>query len=912
MSRTIPFATDYSPTRRSQILLDFANHINRTKPGSKGALTFEDPEYYVMENIVNDDMAKVGMGAMFKTHRNAQEIADATGIPLEETKHHLEALMDAGAMFWENVDGVDEYWLEVWVPGHMEMIANNRKNTSKYPEIAYAFDAYGKKKGLIAPGVMPMGMTPMRVIPIESAIDSNSRRASFEEISHYLDAHSVFSVSDCSCRTVREVMHEGCGHLKEEMCIQLGYAAEYYIRTGRGRSIDREEAKEILLKAEANGLMHQIPNMDGSGETHAICNCCGCSCLALRNATMFGNPDFSRSNYVAVIDEDKCVACGECVENCPVNALKLGQKVKSRTPLPKVDPHQDRPDNTAWGVEKWDPDYRINRQVVMSSGTSPCKSECPAHIGIQGYIKLASEGRYRDALELIKQENPFPAVCGHICPRYCEKACTRNSVDESVAVDEIKRFIAEQDMKEEHRFVPQKKHDYSDIKVAIVGAGPAGLSCAYYLAIDNYDVTVFEKEEALGGMLTWGIPNFRLERSVIESEIDVLRELGVKFQTGVEIGNDITLNELRSQGFKAFYLAIGAQGGRRLNIEGEDAQGVMTGIDFLRRVNQSEEQMLTGHTIVIGGGNVAIDVARTAIRAGSEDVRMLCLEQPEEMPALPEEIREASQEGIVIENGWGPKRIVTRDGHVVGVEFKKCLRVFDEDHRFRPMFDEESSYFIEADNVLISVGQSIEWGNLLDGSNAKCNPNQTIQADATTLQTAQSDLFVGGDAYTGPKFAIDAVAQGKEGAISIHRFVHPGQDLLLGRTKRDYRAFDQANVDLSGFDMKPRQQAYAVHDDSTRKSFRDFSKSFTPEQILQESDRCLSCGRVYVDPYVCVGCGQCTTKCKFDAIHLEKVTDVEGTHVTKLKSYVIRNVLKTKSKRFIHQTKKRLMGERNA
>ncbi len=902
----IPYATPYSPKRRSEKLLAFANHINRTKPGDKLYLTYEDPEYYVMENMVTDEMAEVGMGVKFKDSQTIEEVAANLGRTVDDISPILWDLVVAGAVFFETVDGVRKYFLELWVPGHMEAIANH-PDSLKHPEIHIAFDAYGKKKGLMAPGVLPMGMTPMRVIPIESAIDGNSRSASFEEISHYLNENTIFSVSNCSCRTVRESMGEGCGHLKEDMCIQMGHGAEIYIATGRARQITREEAFEIILRAEENGLMHQIPNLDGSGKTHAICNCCGCGCLAMRNSNMFQNPDFSRSNYVAKVEAEKCVACGECVEHCPVNALKLGQKVQPKVQIQKVPPHDDRPDNTKWGVDKWNVDYRENVQVVMEGGSSPCKAECPAHIGIQGYIKLASEGKYKEALELIKLENPFPAVCGHICPRYCEQACTRSTVDESVAIDEIKKFIAHKDLDSEHRFIPKKKHDYSDKKIAIVGAGPAGLSCAYYLAIDNYDVTVFEKEDILGGMLSWGIPNFRLGREIINSEIDVLRELGVKFKTGVEVGKDVTLDELRKQGFKGFYLAIGAQGGRGLGIEGEDGEGVYTGVDFLRKVSCQEQTVLSGKTVVIGGGNVAIDVARTAVRTVADSVQMFCLENEKEMPALQEEIDEALEEDIEINNSWGPKRIILDGGKVKAVEFKKCLSVFDENGKFSPKFDEDNIMIVEADNVLISVGQTIEWNDLLKGTDAEFNPNNTLKADPVTYQTNIPDVFVGGDAYTGPKFAIDAIAAGKEAAISLHRYVQPGQSLVLGRIRRNYKPLDVNNVDYKGFDMKPRQEP--DEDESRRKSFQDMRKTFTVEQIKLEADRCLKCGKTYVDEFMCVGCGQCTTKCRFDAISLEKVADQESVHVTELKPYVLRNLVKSKGKTIVHSVAKALKGD---
>lgn len=893
--KKILYAVDYKPERKSPVLLDFANHLNRTKTGSKRGITYDDPEYYVMEHIVTDEMAKIGMFLKIRTPQSAKDIAPLCGKTEEETEKLLWDLAYVGCCLTNLIDGVNKYWTEIWVPGIMEMINNNKELTSKYPEITIAFDAYGKKKGEIAPGILPMGVSPMRVIPIQSAIQSDTRHASYEEISHYLNQHTIFSVSDCSCRTVREKMGEGCGHLKEDMCIQMGHAAEYYIKTGRARQITREEAFEIIKRAEENGLMHDIPNLDGEGKTHAICNCCGCGCLAIRNAIMYRNPDFSRSNYISVIDEEKCVACGECVEHCPANALRLGQKICSHTPIP-VEKTVKTPRDHRWTVEDWNPEYRTNRQVTVKTGTSPCKANCPAHIGVQGYIKLAAQGKYREALELIKLENPFPAVCGHVCPRYCEQGCSRLGIDEAVAVDDIKKFIAQQDLNTGRRYVPKKRHDYHDKKIAVIGAGPAGLSCAYYLAIDNYDVTVFEKEASLGGMLKFGIPSFRLEKNVIDSEIDVLKELGVHFKTGVEIGKDISLDELRSQGFSAFYLAVGAQKGRTLGIEGEDAQGVTTGVDFLREENLHETKSLRGKVIVIGGGNVAVDVARTAVRAGGEEVVMVCLENRKEMPALPEEIAEAESEGITINNSWGPKRILTSNGKVCGVEFKKCISVFDENRKFNPVYDENDTIQIDCEFVITSVGQAIDLGNILEGSSAEINKNGTVKADPITYQSGQKDVFVGGDVLTGPKFAIDAIAQGKEGAISIHRFVHPGQSLILGRTRRDYKPLDRENLDLAGFDMLPRQRPEEPSGKDGKKTFRDLRKNLTEEQVKAETERCLKCGAVKVDEYMCIGCGMCTTRCRFDAIHLKKVYDAHPSTLKDLKGLVLKNIAKREGK----------------
>ena len=872
-------------------VLDLANKINKTKPGDKMAIVPEHPEYKLLEAVVTEEAAEVALCLEFRDPKSAAEVAPLCGKSVEETEEILLELGDIGAAMYNEEDGVHKFWLELWVPGHMEMIVNNRENYKKFPQIGEAFDGYGKKKAPLAAGNFPIGTGPMRTIPIEKTIQGETRRASYEEISKYLNETDTFSVSDCSCRTSREVMGEGCGHLKEDMCIQLDYAAEYYIRSGKGRAITREEAFEIIERAEKNGLMHNIPNVEGPGHTHAICNCCGCGCFAMRNANMWSNPDFVRSNYQSEVDIDKCVACGECVENCPTNALKLGQKICAEGPLKEI--RTDLPHNTPWGPDKWNPDYRINKEVVADSGTSPCKAECPAHIGIQGYIKLASQGKYREALELIKHENPFPAVCGRICPRNCESACTRGDIDDPVAIDDIKKFIAEKDLHADTRFVPEKRHDYGK-KIAIVGAGPAGLSCAYYLAIDGYAVTVFEKEKILGGMLTLGIPAFRLERDVINAEIDILREMGVEFKTGVQVGKDISLDDLRGQGFEAFYLAIGAQAGRMLGLEGEDAQGVMTGVDFLRQVNLGDKDSISGKTIVIGGGNVAIDVARTATRIGASEVELFCLEAREEMPALEEEVEEALGEDIIVSNSWGPSRIVVKDGRVTGVEFKRCTSVYDSEGNFNPTFDDGETKVVEAENVLISVGQAMEWGNLLNASKAELYPNKTLKTDELTFQTGEADVFAGGDAVTGPRFAIDAIAMGKEGAISIHRFVNKGQSLTLGRLKREYLSFDRESLNLEGYDRIPREKTAHVDGAKSKVTFKDLRGTFTEEQIKKETERCLGCGATVVDEFMCVGCGMCVTKCKFDAIKLVRRHDEAGVEFDKLRSTVIKYILKRK------------------
>ena len=725
-----------------QSIVDLANKIGRTKAGSSREAIPFGPEYYALEPILDEYQAKIALHLAFRKKLSAEDVAKSSGEPYEKVKDALDYIAWAGVAFVNTIDGVDMYWQDIFVPGHLEMINNNKELVAKYPQVAEAFYYFGSKKGPMAAGIMPIGAGPMRVLPIERSIDGASRKASYEELSKHLNEASVFSVSDCSCRTSREAMGEGCGHLKEDMCIQLDHAAEYYIKTGRGREITREEAFEIIRRAEDNGLMHLIPNLDTPAHTHAICNCCGCGCYAMRLANEFINNDIVRSNYKSVVDESKCVACGECVDVCPTNALRLGQKLCTKTPIDET-VIKVTPRNTDWPEEKWNSDYRINRKNALETGTAPCITKCPAHIPVQGYIKLASQGKYNEALELIKKHNPLPAVCGRICPRLCEEDCTRGDFDEAVAVDDIKKFIAEKDLEKDSRFIPKKRHDYSDKKIAIIGSGPSGLSCAYDLALDGYDVTVFEKEKKLGGMLTLGIPSYRLEKNVLEAEIDVIKEMGVTFKHGVEVGKDISLQELRDQGFNAFFIAIGAQSGRKLGIEGEDVDTVWSGVDFLRKINLGQEIPVSGKVVVIGGGNVAIDVARSAARlSGVLKTDLYCLEAREAMPAHREEVEEALEEEIGINNNWGPSRILTENGKVVGMEFKRCVSSFDAEGRFNPQYDESDKIKVACDYVLLSVGQTYAYGDLLKGEEVKLTGRNTIEVDPVTLQSSKADILL--------------------------------------------------------------------------------------------------------------------------------------------------------------------------
>lgn len=880
-----------------QEILDLANKIGRTKAGtSREAIPF-GPEYYCLEPLLDPFQAKVAMHLAFREKRSAKVVAMLSGESLDLVQAALEHIAWAGIAFVNTVEGEDLYWQDIFVPGHLEMINNNKELVAKYPVVAQAFYYFGSKKGPMAAGIMPIGAGPMRVLPIERAIDSTSRKATYEELSVHLNQATTFSVSDCSCRTSREAMGEGCGHLKEDMCIQLDHAAEYYIKTGRGREISRQEALEIIRRAEDNGLMHSVPNLDAPGHTHAICNCCGCGCYAMRLANEYLNNDIVRSNYKSVVDTEKCVACGECVDVCPTNALRLGQKLCSQGPVDDV-MVKETPRDTAWPQDKWLPDYRSSRKNTVEGGTAPCITSCPAHIPVQGYIKLAAQGKYTEALALIKKHNPLPAVCGRICPKLCEENCTRGDIDEAVAVDDVKKFIAQKDLEAKTRYIPQKRHDYSDKKIAIIGSGPAGLTCAYDLALDGYDVTVFERTQRPGGMLSLGIPSYRLEKDVLDAEIDVIRALGVKFETNVHVGESITLEDLRKQGYKGFFVAIGAQNGRSLGLPGESAMGVDSGVAFLRRINLGEGPGVEGNVVVIGGGNVAMDVARSARRINSvASSALYCLEARDQMPAHRDEVMEALEEGVTINNGWGPTEILT-DGHkVTGVLFSKCIEVFDARGRFMPKFDANQTLRVACDTLLLSVGQTYDYGKLLDGEGVQLTSRGTIAVDPVTLQSSVSDIFAGGDVASGPGLAIDAIAAGKEAAVSLHRYVQKGQSLIFGRDRQAYKALDKDRLVLSkDYDGTGRQRIDHVPGAISQKTFKDLRGVLTEAQIKSETARCLSCGATKADDYLCVGCGACTLRCKFDAIHLERVYDVKGFEIEKLPKQVLKKALTRKLK----------------
>ena len=815
-------------------------------------ITYNDPEYRILDPLVTDEMCEVMMHLRLEANRTAEDVAKRAKKDLAYVKEQLSKLVQAGIIRIRVVDGKDCYYYPIWVPGIMEGIMSNREQCDKYPVLGECFEEYTRRRaGMLAP-FMDAGMNMMRVIPVQTAIENNSRKATYDEVCGIVERAWAISVGPCSCRRSRRLMGEGCGHLEEDMCIYVNDNAINFSNTGAHRLIDKEEALDIIKRAEANGLVHEINVAPGFDDATAICNCCGCSCYALRFAEYFNTPDAVRSNYVARVDKDKCAGCGQCVENCQVNAVRLGKKLCDKPA--KIERPEVTPRNSLWMGKKYlNPDYRDTRTNVTEDGTAPCKAACPANIAVQGYVKLAGEGRYAEALELIKKDNPFPAICGSICNRRCEVACTRGQIDSPVAINELKKFIAQLDLNPETRFVPEKKfenrRDYEQ-KIAVIGAGPAGLSCAYYLAVNNYPVTVFDKNKAPGGMLTAAIPDFRLDKKTVAAEIEVLKELGVEFRCGVEVGKDTTIAQLREEGYKAFYLAIGAQKDSALGIAGEALKGVYGAVEFLKKYNAGRKIKLEKSVAVIGEGFAAIDAARTATRCGAEKVYVI-YRRAEKMPAVVEEIEKSQAEGVEFIFGAKPAEIL-------GSGTVSALKL-------------EDGKQLKLTAVINAAKREVEWGKL-DLRGVKVSDKGLAQCDEYA-HSDEPDIFVGGEVHTGPSYAISAIAAGKEAAASIHRHVHEGQSQNLGRNHRDYKAFDRSDVlvNVAEFSSAPRQVAEAPAKGKAAKA--KAAPVFTEEQAKTEAGRCLGCGMAVVNEYMCVGCGVCTTHCKFDAIKLEKITD---------------------------------------
>ncbi|NIS70364.1 MAG: FAD-dependent oxidoreductase [Proteobacteria bacterium] len=549
------------------------------------------------------------------------------------------------------------------------------------------------------------------------------------------------------------------------------------------------------------------------------------------------------------VDAMKCTGCGECPDVCSVRITsEFDEGLVDRKAI-------YRPYAQAFP----------NIFTIDKRERSPCVMSCPARVNVQGYVALISQGKYEEAVKLIYENLPLPGVLGRICPHPCETECNRASLDEPIAICDLKRFVVDRVQIE-----PPRKAEERPERVAIIGSGPAGLSAAYYLSLEGYPVTIFEKLSTPGGMLRTGIPEYRLPRELLNAEIDYIRGFGVDIKTNVSVGEDIALEDLFSEGFKAIFIATGAYKDLTLNISGENGEGVIPGVVFLGRINSGQDVKIGERTAVIGGGNVAIDAARSALRIGSKRVSVLYRRSRQEMPANDEEIEEALSEGIEIEYLVAPITINRKSKKAIEL---RCIRMRlgepDATGRRRPIPIEGSEFTVEADTLIPAVGQAPDLAFIFPETGVEVTARGTIQVDPITRQTSREGIFAGGDAVTGPGYAIEAIAAGKEAAISIHRYLNR-VDLKEGREPSPWQ---KASVDdlLAAAQKRPREKAVHLPPEGRRDGFQEVKLSLTEEAALREAERCLNCG-------LCSECLQCVAVCKADAIihdMKEEVFDIE-------------------------------------
>jgi NADH-quinone oxidoreductase subunit F len=474
---------------------------------------------------------------------------------------------------------------------------------------------------------------------------------------------------------------------------------------------------------------------------------------------------------------------------------------------------------------------------------SACQHACPAGIDVPNYVAAIASGKYEQAVDVIRERNPFPAVCGRICIHPCEFKCRRGELDDPVAIRTLKRFAT--DWYFDNIGFPKKPFPVTkDHKVAVVGAGPAGLTCGYFLAKMGYKVTVYEAQSVGGGMLGITVPEFRLPRDVIEQEIEFIRRCGVEIIYESPIDAARTVNDLMAEGFSSVFIAAGAQASLQMGIEGEDegVEGLYHGLQFLADIRTGKNIQLAGKVLVIGGGNVAIDVARTALRVGAHDVQIYYRRTVEEMPAWEKDIEEAIEEGVVIHPLWAPKRIVHDEGKVDGIEFIRSKTVFDEDGGSRLSLDEENTENIDADAVIISVGQAPDVSFLSKDEQLERALWGSLMVDENSLSTNVPGIFAGGDFTTGPSTVIQAIASGRRAALAIEEYLKGGKGRIeILDEKTTMREDIGLALDDETTEDKPRIEIKLESPEDRVKDFREVETGFTEEQALLESVRCLRC-----------------------------------------------------------------------
>ena len=513
------------------------------------------------------------------------------------------------------------------------------------------------------------------------------------------------------------------------------------------------------------------------------------------------------------IDRDKCTACGRCVEVCVLDNLRLQ--------------------------------------------LSPCRQACPLGMNCQGYIHHLAQGKVEKGLEKVRETVPFGGILGRVCSRPCEAVCHRIKVDQQpVAIRDLKRYLTDRDEQPWIPSIPEERPQ----RVAIVGAGPAGLTAAFFLRASGFRVTLYDRESAPGGLMRWAIPKFRLPREVLDKELSFLERMKIEFAGNCTLGKDLDLNQVERE-FDAVLLAVGAYGKMTLGIPEEESPAVVPVLEFMKRVNDKKKPRVGERVVVIGGGNAAVDAAQTLLRLGATKVHLVSLERREEMPAFPWSISEAGEEGVNIQNGWGPQRFRMEGKRLIGVSFKKCVAVCDSQGFFCPTYDEKTTMDLPVDMVIVGIGQKPEMGGL----DSSLHGSAGILCDPITLQTPRSKVFSAGDFIRGPRTIIEAMAQGKEAALSIQRFLQ-GENLHYGRGNGGpYELQFEPDLTRAKSRLRVAMPSLPV---SQRKGFQEVARGYSKEEATAEAERCLNCG-VPFGLRTCWFCLPCEIECPEEALYVE-------------------------------------------
>ena len=818
-------------------------------------VTSDDPEYWGLREVLTPEMCDIANKMKLRQHYTFEQLLemnrDYEAIDLQKILDEMSYIGILEYDYGDNYDHTHElkdrprirrYRLPFYVPGSAELFNSSVDRIAKNPAVASFFErmTFIPLAGItqmVPPGGDGIGM---HVIPVEKAIDAESKSIDLEHISYWLKKYEGhISAGICSCRASRAVLGDGCTDDFDDWCIQLGDMADYTVETGRAHYITKERALEILELAEKNGYVHQITNIDGENKIFDICNCNVKICNALRTSLLFNTPYLSRSSYTAKVEKEKCVACGKCVETCPAGAVKMGQKLCRKDGSEVKYPHAPLPDNNIWGPYAWDEDYRDTACMsnTYASGSAPCKAACPAHVPVQAYLRLAHEGKYREALAMIKTENPFPAVCGRVCNKRCESECTRGKIDAPVSIDAVKKFVADLDLNAEDRFVPEKTvqstHGAFDEKIAIIGGGPGGLSAAYYLQLMGHQTTVFEMLPKLGGMLRYGIPAYRFPREKLDAEITSILSTGVEVHTEVTVGKDISFEQLHKD-YDCLYVAIGAHTDKKTGIPGEDSKNVMSAVEMLRAIGDDVMPDFTGkRVVVIGGGNVAMDVTRSSVRLGASSVTCVYRRRIADMSALPDEVQGAIAEGAEIRELSAPVRIEANEACEAAALWvqPQIIGLADKSGRPRPDAADQPEERIPADIIVVAIGQGVE----IAGFEQAGIPIKrgTLMAESSSQIDNMENVFAGGDCVTGPATAIRAIAAGKVAAANIDEQLGFHHEI---RTDVEIPAPHLDVCPARGrVNTKEREAAQRKCD------FEDIECGMTHEEACAESGRCLRC-----------------------------------------------------------------------